>query len=459
MTEDDWANIPEPGDLRAVGKKMRKERQKERERFSAVPDSVLLGAHAQTQFNSSVVDASGIATPLSSSVTGTETPIADFRQISKARDDLLKVKLDQASSDSASGKTTVDPKGYLTDLNSIVLKTDAEIGDIKKARELLKSVITTNPKHAPGWIAAARLEEIDGKMGPARSIIARGCEECPKNEDVWLEAARLNTPDNAKIILANAVREIPQAVKIWLHAADLETEPKVKKRILRKALEFVPNSVKLWKAAIELEDDVEDARIMLSRAVECVPLSVDLWLALARLETFENAQKVLNRARVACPSSYEIWVAAARLADSAGEEDKVDIVINGAVRALSKIGANLSREKWLEEAEKCEKTGNIIACQAIVRAVIGQDVDEEDREEVWLEDAEACANRGSVATARAIYVHALKEFLDDEHIWQQAAFFEKQHGTYESLEELLKRAVRYCPRSEVLWLMGAKEKW
>ena len=63
--------------------------------------------------------------------------------------------------------------------------------DVKKARLLLKSVITTNPKHAPGWIAAARLEEVTGHVQMARNLIMRGCEVCPKNEDVWLEAARL----------------------------------------------------------------------------------------------------------------------------------------------------------------------------------------------------------------------------------------------------------------------------
>ena len=63
--------------------------------------------------------------------------------------------------------------------------------DVKKARLLLKSVITTNPKHAPGWIAAARLEEVTGRMQTARNTIMRGCEVCPKNEDVWLEAVRL----------------------------------------------------------------------------------------------------------------------------------------------------------------------------------------------------------------------------------------------------------------------------
>ena len=36
---------------------------------------------------------------------------------------------------------------------------------------------------------------------------------------------------------------------------------------------------------------------------------------------------------------------------------------------------------------------------------------------------------------------------------------EKNHGTRESLESLLKRAVAHCPKAEVLWLMGAKSKW
>ena len=36
--------------------------------------------------------------------------------------------------------------------------------DIKRARALLKSVITNNPGSASGWIAAARVEELDGKI-------------------------------------------------------------------------------------------------------------------------------------------------------------------------------------------------------------------------------------------------------------------------------------------------------
>lgn len=73
-----------------------------------------------------------------------------------------------------------------------------------------------------------------GKLSDARTIIAKGCEECPKNEDVWLEAARLNNPEAARTILANAVQHLPQSVKIWLHAVKLETDAKGQKQVLRR---------------------------------------------------------------------------------------------------------------------------------------------------------------------------------------------------------------------------------
>ena len=41
----------------------------------------------------------------------------------------------------------------------------------------------------------------------------------------------------------------------------------------------------------------------------------------------------------------------------------------------------------------------------------------------------------------------------------RAAQLEKVHGTHATLDSLLRKAVTYCPQAEILWLMGAKEKW
>lgn len=107
--------------------------------------------------------------------------------------------------DSVSGQTVVDPKGYLTDLKSMKIASDADISDIKKARLLLKSVIQTNPKHAPGWIAAARLEEVAVRAAPAQghapsprpcSLVRRRAESPGRSCSVaWAHGGRRgNTP-------------------------------------------------------------------------------------------------------------------------------------------------------------------------------------------------------------------------------------------------------------------------
>ncbi|KAF7301491.1 TPR-REGION domain-containing protein [Mycena indigotica] len=461
VTDEEWESLPEVGNL------TRKKRRKQ-ERTFAVPDSVLVGDRAKGEFENSLdsrqQEYGGFETPADS---GTMT---NFVEIGQARDKILSLKLDQISGTATSGtSTSVDPKGYLTSLNSVVLKSDAEIGDIKRARMLFDSLVKSNPKHAPGWIAAACLEEHAGRMVAARKLINAGCEQCPKSEDVWLEAARLHNNSDAKVILANAVQHVAQSVKIWLAAADLEQDTKAKKRVLRKALEHIPNSVRLWKETVNLESSAADARILLSRAVEVIPSSVELWLALARLETPENVKGVLNKARKSIPTSHEIWIAAARLleqeaqtkAGAAREENMVlvDKTILGAVKELRKHQVMLTREQWLKEAERCETDGSLRTCEAIVKATIGMEVEEEDRLDTWVGDAEAAEAKGMVGTARAILAEALRVFPGRKSLWIRAAELEKAHGNSESLNAILGRAVEHCPQAEVLWLMAAKEKW
>jgi len=69
------------------------------------------------------MQAGGFETP--GSADGTLTNLV---AIGQARDKVLGLKLDQISDSVAGGSSTIDPKGYLTDLNSVVLKTEAEIG-------------------------------------------------------------------------------------------------------------------------------------------------------------------------------------------------------------------------------------------------------------------------------------------------------------------------------------------
>lgn len=459
VTEEQWANLPEVGDLTG---KNRRNRQARHERFYAVPDSVLAAASTTGELGATVNDDGGASAGTSNSQDGTMT---NFAKIGQARDKVLQVRLDQASQNGAStnvggSATSVDPKGYLTSLaKSSISEGAPQVSDVNRVRELLESVIKTNPTNGPGWIAAARIEELAGKIVAARGVIARGCQHCPKNEDVWLENIRLNEGRNAKVIAAQAIQKNNRSVRLWVEAMKLEDDTRSKKRVIRHALDHIPESEALWKEAVNLEENPDDARLMLAKATELIPLSVDLWLALARLETPENAQKVLNKARKHVPTSHEIWIAAARLQEQLGSGEKVN-VMKRAVQVLAKESAMPKREEWIAEAEKCEQEGAIITCGAIVRETLGWGLDEDDdRKDTWLDDARASINRGTYETARAIYAYALRVFPTSKTTWLAAADLERNHGSREELWAVLEKAVNACPRSEVLWMMLAKEKW
>lgn len=458
VSEDQWAAIPDVGDHSI---KHKRQRQQQNEMFTPLSDTLL------EQRNQANLDATAGNTALAGTTTaadgnhttGVTTTMANMSGLSAARGTVLGMSLDKMS-DSVSGQTNVDPQGYLTSLGSstTTLNNASQVADIHKARLLLKSVRDTNPQHGPGWIASARVEETAGKLLQARKIIQEGTRVCPDNEDVWLEAARLHPIPVAKSILATAVRRIPTSIQIFLKAASLETADSAKKAVLRKALEANPTSTLLWKAAIDLEE-ADDARVLLAVAVEKVPQDVDLWLALARLETYQSAQKVLNKARKALPSDRSVWLAAAKLEESQDHVDTVSKIVDRAVRSLRKQDAVISREQWLEEAEKAESADAPITSAAIIHHTIGQDVEEEDCLRTWSEDAKACVARGSVVTARSILAHALRVFPSKRVLWMQAVELERQHGTAVTLEERLRDATQALPRVEIFWLLRAKEQW
>ena len=436
VSTDEWASIPEVGDARN-----RKQRTAGlREKYTPISDSLLAKSLGGEQM-STLDPTSSLASVIPGTSTGMLTPTGDLdlRKIGEARSTLMDLKLKQTS-DSVSGQTVVDPKGYLTDLNSMIPSYGGDINDVKKARLLLKSIRETNPNHPPAWIASARLEEIAGRVQTARNLIMNGTETCPRSEDVWLEAARLQPTEVAKHVVAKGVQQVPNAVKLWIKAADLESEKKSKKRVYRKALEKIPNSVLLWKYAVELEEP-EEARIMLARSVECCPTSTELWLALARLETYENARKVLNKAREHIPTDRTVWIHAAKLEEANGNSAMVSKIIDRAISSLSANGVEINKELWMKDGMDAEKAGSVQTCQAVIKAVIGVGVDEEDRRDTWLEDAETCKNAKAYECARAVYAHALTVFPKKKSIWKEAAFFEKEHGSRESLEAVLQQAV------------------
>ncbi|KAK3378596.1 PRP1 splicing factor, N-terminal-domain-containing protein [Podospora didyma] len=452
VTDEEWASLPDVKDLTGRAKRARQARM---ERFYAVPDSVLAAARDAGQFGTTIAD-DGAATEGNKDGT-----VTDFAKIGAARDKVLRARLEQESHSSgtatAGSATSIDPKGYLTSLSSMQ-GAEQSIGDIEQFRKMLKSAVDSNPKQAASWIAAARLELAAGKPVAARNLIAKGCQHCPKSEDIWLENIHLNENHNAKIIAAQAIAVNPRSVKLWVEAMKLENDPRSRKKVIRRALDHNPDSEALWKEAVNLEEDMEDARILLAKATDLIPESLDLWLALARLETPENARKVLNKAIKKLPSSHELWIAAARLDEQTGQSSKRSVMKN-AVKFLAQKNSMPKREEWIAEAEKCEEEGAVVTCGNIIEETLGWGLDEEDdRKEIWMEDAKSSINRGKFETARAIYRHALSVFINSKTLYLAAVDLERNHGTTDDVSRALERAIEACPNVDTFWLMLSKEK-
>ena len=75
------------------------------------------------------------------------------------------------------------------------------LGDLSRARLLLKSAMQSNPKNPDIWVSAARVEELDGKLNEARDILKRGVSSCSLSEDLWVEYSRIEKFSNAKNII------------------------------------------------------------------------------------------------------------------------------------------------------------------------------------------------------------------------------------------------------------------
>lgn len=437
VSAEQWASIPDIGDYSVQKQKF--------EKLTPAPDSLLERARQETAYVTSEPANFGTATDLAS--------------IGAGRVSVLGQKLDNAGNLHAEN-AAVDADGYLNAMAGVRVSTQTEIGDIKKARLLLKSVTATNPNHAPGWIAAARLEETAGNLTAARDLILEGCQKCPRHEDVWVEATRLYPKQTGRRILARAVRTVPRSVKVWLQAATLEDDVPARRRVLRKSLEIMPRSAALWRAAVELEEPTA-ARILLSRAVECVPKATELWLALAHLENYEEAKDTLKRAQNAISTDPSICITAAQLEETQNGEhgSEISAVIERGVTALSQTEAKIGRDKWLQAAEKCYKSGYPGTVKAIVENVIDLDVLDAEREAIWMEDANRMESKGIISAARAIYYHLTQTFPTRVDLWQAYVDFERRCGEKGRVQELLLAAVICCPKAELLWLMLAKDKW
>lgn len=329
VTEDQWLNIPEAGDITRSNKRQRIEEQQLRKTYAA-PDTLI-----SNQLNLS--------------------------KLTEEREKLLGKRLDSTILENKIVEEVSATQTYLQELDRLAIVNNVEGEDnLKKMRLILQSYRKSDPKKPEGWIASARLEEKSRKIKIAQNIIEQGCENCPRSEDVWLESIRLNAIDNhvCKVLVAKGIKFIPNSLQLWLKAAELESEIFNKQRVIRKAIQELPSKEELWKLIVGFESNTEEVLKILKKAVEFVPKSIDLWTALIKLQNSVDAKLSLGTVRKILPNEPLVWILTIYTEEKFNSECTInDLVgiLEGGIKELNNNGIEMPLSQWLYEAHLLEK--------------------------------------------------------------------------------------------------------
>lgn len=101
----------------------------------------------------------------------------------------------------------------------------------------------------------------------------------------------------------------------------------------------------------------------------------------------------MNKARQNIPTDRSIWITAAKLEEANENSVMVEKIIERAISSLTSNGVEINREQWLEDAIECDKARSFLTCRAIVKAIIGHGLEDEERKDTWMEDSDNCAQK------------------------------------------------------------------
>lgn len=433
LTEDDWLNLPEPGDMTRRNKRMRLLEQQQQRMYSA-PDTLIAGTNSALSNGST-----------------------NFKSLSESRDKFLSLQLDNLR---PTKDTTTDTQLQEAILNMSGAEQDAKYADLQKSRTILSSLRKTEPYKPSSWIQSARLEEQNKNYKLAKNYILEGCKKCPKNDEIWLENIRLNESDLklCKQLVSTALGYVPKSERLWIKAMDLEIEPFNKRKVVMKSLENLPNNSRLWKLLIDLETEQDIVKKLLGKAIEMCPLVWDFWLGLINLSNYEESKKLLNQARKKLVGDPNVWIAACKL-----EEREQDVELTKLIKLMDKAmkeseSRNITKDEWYDYAIEAEKEDFKNTSKAIVSSYLNANKAILS-DTVLLEDVDKMFTKGNVIIGRSILDYIIDSQPNDVSNWRKLISSIKKFNDLDVLFTYYKKAIDLNPKVALFYLMFAKDKW
>lgn len=449
LSENDWMNIPDPVPHRKNGNK--------REKFTPVNDSLLIPtaiglSNAQTNVDQ-VGETDSTWNP-DATRNVNNSMLTDVNAIDLGNSNSIQGQKKMVSGINKSIMSEFEKKGYLNQMATVDTNS-FEIQDLQKARLLFKSIRESDPKNDKGWLASARLEELNGRLEEARKLLRQGLLSSSKSEDLWTELIRLSDLRDKESVINKALNSISKSVAIWMLWIDLAKSTTEKQTILQKALKSCPHEEALWTRLVAMTPEDEFKRQILEQAVANCPSSVDLWLTYAKLSDYQSARVILNNAnRVFQNEEPRIWIAGASLEEANGsDESRLEKILT---KGLSKIASSKNESDLMEftltQCVECERisspqTGKILLQLSLSSQVFGEEDNSETDQKAILEKCGKYFEYFKVNGARTM---AFETLFTAKQLAEEKKFNEVTNGINESI---LSYASQASEGSEFIHLM------
>lgn len=338
-------------------------------------------------------------------------------------------------------------------------KRAVNLTDLEKSRLVMASLRMTQPLNPELWLSSAKVEEDANNLEEAREFVAKGCALNPSSDDLWLENIRLNRAMGTRVckaIMSNALQHKPTSERLWMAAIELENSADYnsRRKIAMKALEYIPDNKKLWQLLVDLESSEEDKARILTRATDLCKDHWPFWLALVDLLEHAEAKKILNKARKALNKERMAWVNALQQEEKGNELatiEKLTMIMTRGLHELSKNGVSRSLEEWLQDSVNSLESGYPKTARAIANAALSQS------------EADLVLLADHLSTVYPLVAAFILGFITEKNP-QAIRLWIKLFGVLKanndsSLYETYHRAIEANPQNEILPLMLAKDQW
>jgi len=193
----------------------------------------------------------------------------------------------------------------------------------EKAKKMYREGIQHCPKSIPLWTLSSRLEETMNGVTKARSVLEMARLKNPKNDTLWLEAARLearwDNPKGQEMLMAKALQECPESGILLAESIDIAPRAQ-QKRASFTALKKKDNDPSVCLSVAKLfwqERKYSKARKWMERTVQLDADFGDAWAHYYLFElkhgSKEAAEKILKRCVSSDPHHGEKWTRVSKL--------------------------------------------------------------------------------------------------------------------------------------------------